>query len=272
MSGRRNMFWRASRRTLIGVAVLAGPAPQRRLQDDGGRRGLQSRRPFRLLDAGDGPASARQCGIPETERFVVGNASETADNQALTRDLANDLMTKFHSAFSRFRAWPRRLQRRRRAERPRPERISQQSQRRRPEGANVGRADVVIRALAANGRRSLRVTLRATHVRKEGCDLQMGPFEVPERFLAEAFLTPDMVFQRVAKRMWNETRDRKFYLYRDSARSTSAIRRSRTISPTSPLVGHADAGRKRRAARQDASSGERPRASRGTKRGSWRPR
>jgi hypothetical protein len=160
----------------------------------------------------------RQCGLGE-DRFVVGVASEATDNQALTKDQSNNVMLRTHTAFSKV---------------PNVGVVSfsdigslddldRVGLLNNANAGNVrekvGQADVVIRAVAVGAPRGLRMTLRATHVRKQGCDIQLGPIDVASRFVGEVFVQPDVIFQRLARSMWQQTRDRKFYVYRDSGRS-----------------------------------------------------
>jgi hypothetical protein len=160
----------------------------------------------------------QQCGLGE-DRFIVGVASETTDNQALTKDQNNNIMLQTHTAFSKVQnigvvgfSDIGALEDLNRA--GLLSNVNAGDQR-----ANLGRADVVIRAIAATFGRTMRMTLRATHVRKEGCDIQLGPIEIAPRFVGEVFLQPEVIFQRLAKTMWQRTRDKKFYTYRDSSRS-----------------------------------------------------
>jgi hypothetical protein len=156
----------------------------------------------------------RQCGIGD-ERLVVGVASETSDNQQLTKDQSNNIMLQVHGAFSKVdniglvnfsdvgalddldRAG---LLKSASAGNVRD---------------NVGQANLVVRAVTFKSGRALRFALKANHTQRQACEIQLTPIEIPSRLIGDVFLTPNVIFDRLAGAMWRQTSDRKFYAFRN---------------------------------------------------------
>ncbi len=147
-----------------------------------------------------------QCDIAQ-ERLVVGVASLPIEQQMLTRDQGNNIMSQVHAAFSRLQG-VRVIDFKDIGALEDLRAVGVTGNRNAGNVEEIMRqAEIRVQATGQKVGRSIRFQLRGTHRDKSDCDVSTPPVELSTQLVGEVFVSTEVVFGNVARDLWRRSRD-----------------------------------------------------------------